>query len=347
MAEATILICAYNAERYLGDAIDSALAQKGVDCEVVVVDDGSTDGTAQVVRTYAERHGERVRLVEIPHKGLSAARNAGFDAARGEWITIFDADDLMHPYRTYAEIQGLKRFPKAAFCFSNRWSFEDSSDEGAVQFDPSRLTGSSEHCLFELEDPLTARMSIGMPTGTSACSSRTEFLRTEARYDEQQMCVVDCEQWMRVMMNRSAVFCTLPLYYRRFHSASMGSSRRDHLDMFHRAVTKAKEHWPDYSPAQQQAIIRYQSGLVLGRARRMIKRGQCREARKILAEYRSILPARARLTWWAFSLLPGATKLGNMKTQATKASFEKIKREQIDKIDVFKELGIPKPDDMS
>jgi len=89
----SVVIPAYNAERYIGETLQSVLAQTYRDFEVVVVDDGSTDGTREIVRRY----GERVRLIEQPNSGPSAARNRGIREARGEFIAFVDSDDLWLP----------------------------------------------------------------------------------------------------------------------------------------------------------------------------------------------------------------------------------------------------------
>ena len=85
----SVVIPAYNAEKYIGRAIDSVLGQSRVADEVIVVDDGSVDDTAAVVEGY----GEKVRLIRQENAGASVARNRGIEAASGEWIAFLDADD--------------------------------------------------------------------------------------------------------------------------------------------------------------------------------------------------------------------------------------------------------------
>ena len=84
------IIPAWNAEPFLGEAIDSALAQTTPPAEIIVVNDGSTDGTANVARRY----GQRVRLIEQANAGTAAARDAGICAAAHDLLTFLDADDL-------------------------------------------------------------------------------------------------------------------------------------------------------------------------------------------------------------------------------------------------------------
>lgn len=89
----TVIIPAYNAARYLPEAIDSVLQQTAPDLEIIVVDDGSTDDTAAILAPYLDRHGDRIQLLQQQNAGVSAARNRGIQAARGELIAFLDADD--------------------------------------------------------------------------------------------------------------------------------------------------------------------------------------------------------------------------------------------------------------
>src|SRR4051812_20102412 len=90
----TVIIPAYNSRRLVAGAIDSAFAQTYAPLEVIVIDDGSQDGTAEIVE---ERYGSRVRLLSQANAGPSAARNAGIAIARGNWIAFLDADDVWIP----------------------------------------------------------------------------------------------------------------------------------------------------------------------------------------------------------------------------------------------------------
>src|SRR6476469_10004419 len=89
----SVVIPAYNAERFLGEAIESVLAQGYAHFELIVVDDGSSDRTAEVARSF----GDRVRTIEQENSGVSAARNAGTRAAGGELLAFLDADDRWSP----------------------------------------------------------------------------------------------------------------------------------------------------------------------------------------------------------------------------------------------------------
>lgn len=92
----SIIIPAYNVEKYIGPCIESALSQSFRDIEVIVVNDGSTDSTPVVIQEF-ERSDSRVRVVNRENGGQSVARNTALDIARGDWITFLDGDDMLLP----------------------------------------------------------------------------------------------------------------------------------------------------------------------------------------------------------------------------------------------------------
>lgn len=102
MPRVSVIIPVFNAAAVIGNAVGSAQAQTQGEIEIIVVDDASTDDTAAVVERLVGGD-ERLRLVRMPRNGgPGAARNAGLDAARGEWIALLDADDSYHPQRLEA-----------------------------------------------------------------------------------------------------------------------------------------------------------------------------------------------------------------------------------------------------
>jgi len=89
----SVVVPCYNTERYIGEAIDSIVAQECGSLQIVVIDDGSTDRSMEVVR----RFGDRVECRSQPNAGISAARNAGIAMARGRYLAFLDADDVWTP----------------------------------------------------------------------------------------------------------------------------------------------------------------------------------------------------------------------------------------------------------
>lgn len=107
----SVVIAVYNGERTIARAVESVLGQTYPALQLVVVDDGSTDDTARVVRGY----GERVRYIRQSNAGVSAARNAGASATSGEWLAFLDADDWYYPDRLRWHAQWIAREPGLDF----------------------------------------------------------------------------------------------------------------------------------------------------------------------------------------------------------------------------------------
>lgn len=103
----SVIIPAFNYARFLGCAIDSALAQTYPNCEIIVVDDGSTDNTAEVVACY----GDRVRYLHQQNAGLSAARNRGIKAASFQFLAFLDADDELLPDMVNVCLRAFSKLP--------------------------------------------------------------------------------------------------------------------------------------------------------------------------------------------------------------------------------------------
>lgn len=94
--EISVIVPVYRVEKYLNDCIDSILAQTFADFELILVDDGSPDSCPALCDAAAARD-SRIRVIHQKNRGLSGARNAGLDAAEGEWIAFVDSDDMLLP----------------------------------------------------------------------------------------------------------------------------------------------------------------------------------------------------------------------------------------------------------
>lgn len=94
----SVVIPVYNVKDYLPKCIDSVLAQDFEDYEVILIDDGSTDGeSGEICDRYAAAHPERIRAIHKPNGGVGEARNVGIEAAQGEYLIFLDSDDYIAP----------------------------------------------------------------------------------------------------------------------------------------------------------------------------------------------------------------------------------------------------------
>ena len=93
---ASIIIPAYNAERYISEAIESVINQTYTNWELIIVNDGSTDNTEKIAQSYAQKD-SRITYITQENKGVSVARNIGYNASKGDYLGFLDADDYWLP----------------------------------------------------------------------------------------------------------------------------------------------------------------------------------------------------------------------------------------------------------
>jgi glycosyltransferase involved in cell wall biosynthesis len=120
----SVVIPAYNTAETLGEAIESVLAQTRDDFEVIVIDDGSSDNTAEIAASFADR---RVQVYSQENAGPSAARNRGIELAVGKYVSSLDSDDLWLPDYLVEMGRALEENPRAGFAYTHAWIL-DASD---------------------------------------------------------------------------------------------------------------------------------------------------------------------------------------------------------------------------
>lgn len=112
----SVIVPVYNTERYLADCIDSLLAQTMPDLEIIIVDDGSTDGSPEMAERYALHH-ENIEVIHQSNQGLGPARNSGLSVARGEYVGFVDSDDWVES-SMFRDLYDLAVSSHADICFS-------------------------------------------------------------------------------------------------------------------------------------------------------------------------------------------------------------------------------------
>lgn len=135
----SIIIPAYNAAVYIREAVDSALAQTYPNCEVIVVDDGSTDNTRVILEPYI--NARKIQYIYQPNKGLSGARNTGIRAAKGEYIALLDADDLFLPTKIERQIKYLTENPSCDVSYSDLYHFWDEEPNKLLKLNYKYYSG--------------------------------------------------------------------------------------------------------------------------------------------------------------------------------------------------------------
>jgi glycosyltransferase involved in cell wall biosynthesis len=123
----SVVMTVWNGEKHIAESIDSILKQAYQDLELIVVDDGSTDGTCRVVETFQD---PRLRLFRRPHCGIVPSANFGVAQARGPYIARLDADDISLPDRLARQVEALERNPSAVLCYTDFEIFGEDAIPG-------------------------------------------------------------------------------------------------------------------------------------------------------------------------------------------------------------------------
>ncbi len=137
----SVVVIFHDDERFLGEAIDSVLGQTFTEWELLLVDDGSTDGSTDIARRVAARQPHRVRYLEHPghaNRGISATRNRGIEDARGQYVAFLDSDDVWIPEKLEEQVTILEANPEVGLLFGASrywwsWAGEDTRGDKVMQ----------------------------------------------------------------------------------------------------------------------------------------------------------------------------------------------------------------------
>lgn len=253
----SILIPCFNAARWLREALESALRQTWPRCEIIVVDDGSTDASAAIA---AEFEGRGVRLIRQPNAGQSAACNQALRHARGEWVKFFDSDDLLSPDMIERQVRSLSGQPTAV-AYGEWARFTDNP--GAAQFisRPGWHSAPPVDWLVELWADGQPMMQCGqflLPR---------RLLDQTGGWDERLSLINDFEFFARVALASSQIVFTpgARLYYRSGLSGSLSrSTQRAAWESAARSATLGTDYLlaAEDSPRTRAAAASYLQELV-------------------------------------------------------------------------------------
>ncbi|MFN0123216.1 MAG: glycosyltransferase family 2 protein, partial [Blastocatellia bacterium] len=207
----SIVICAYNAAPFLSETLESVLAQTYQDYEIIVVNDGSTDHTDQVMTPYLDR----LTYLKQPNSGPGAARNTAFRHARGRYIALLDSDDQWLPQYLETMLARLQAEPEVDLLYPNAILFGTAQWEGKLFQDvcPSSMP-------VTLEKFLTRECNVFI----SAVFKR-EILEKVGWFDETLRGSEDFDLWLRMLQHGYRfAFLREPLARYRKRADSLSSS---------------------------------------------------------------------------------------------------------------------------
>ena len=225
----SIIIPCFNAEKDIKTAIESALAQTYPQCEVIVVDDGSTDDSVAIIRSF----GARVRLEIQSHQGASAARNRGLALSSGEHIQFLDADDVLHTEKVSRQMALMPQAGNAIVYCDYNIVLTDGSDAIIARLSP-----------LKEDDPVC--LALTRPIQTSSPLHRREWLNRVGGFNEERPCSQEFELHLRLAC-QGAQFYHLPevLFDVRKREGSISDDYVRVLDQFESILTAQYKYLED------------------------------------------------------------------------------------------------------
>lgn len=221
MPKVSVIIPAYNAEKKIAETLDSVLRQTFSDFEVIVINDGSTDGTLEIVSKIPDR---RIKVLSHPNAGAQKSRNRGIECALGEYLAFLDADDLWTRDKLECQLKALQANPEAAVAYS--WTdFINESGE--------RL-GRGQH--FQFSNNVYERLLLGDFIGSGSNPLvRKEAVLNVGNFDESLVGGQDWEMWLRLAARyHFTVVPKVQVLYRK--SATSWSSNLKRQEIGYRQV---------------------------------------------------------------------------------------------------------------
>jgi glycosyltransferase involved in cell wall biosynthesis len=266
MTFASIIVPAFNAQETLQDTLDALLAQTYGPCEIILVDDGSTDATPQIAASYS--HSARFRVLRQTNRGLSGARNSGIAAAHGDVIGFCDADDIWEPEKLARHVAHLEARPEVGVSYAGS-AFIDDSGALTGQAQRPQLTGITRATVFK-------RNPIG--NGSAAVIRRAVFESIAFRpvHEQQRDCYFDetfrqsedIECWMRIALETEWLFEGIPGLLTRYRINGQGLSAATdrQIDAWERMVVKLQSRAPTFFDTHAPAARAYQLRYLCRRA---------------------------------------------------------------------------------
>lgn len=206
------IVTAYNSEAYIAEAIKSILNQSRVVDEILVVDDGSTDSTRQVVAEFAE---QGIKFIQQRNQGAGAARNEGIRETSGEFIAFLDADDMWLENKTQLQVNYLLEHPQVALVggFARWWN---------VLKNTVRISGKVSRDMKTLRREILVHNVLGNP---SMVMVRRSALADVGLFNEKIRWGQDWELWQRLVERFDAAVISQPLAVYRWHQDNLSHNR--------------------------------------------------------------------------------------------------------------------------
>lgn len=246
----SVVIPAYNCAKYVAESIQSALDQDYPDKEIIVVNDGSTDDTLEVVRQF----GDAVRIIDQPNSGPPAARNAGLRAVRGDYVAFLDGDDVWVPGKIAAQVGRLVADPGLVATYST-WHIWNADTDGIFR----RPDWFDRGIADDATDPLGSgwiynRLLDDCIMLTTTVVIRGTAVKQVGEFDGSLFSGEDYDYWLRLSrIGRIDKLAAVGALYRVLPNSV--SRRPQPVNFEHRVVSRALEQWGRTGPDGEETDL--------------------------------------------------------------------------------------------
>jgi glycosyltransferase involved in cell wall biosynthesis len=259
----SVIIPTYNSIQWVGRAIQSVQNQTYKTIEIIVVDDGSTDGTYDYVKKFYPD----ITVYKKSNGGIASARNCGVNSANGEFIAFLDSDDIMDPSKLEVQLGVLRDIPDWGLCGTDAWFF--LADEEVVTTPSKPLKNNLK---ISLIDHIT--LLKGNELITSSVLTKREILFKAGCFDENLHRAEDYDLWLRISEYWQVVLVKEKLLWYQITPGSLSENRiAERLD-----VLKVLNKWKQTYPKIVLPVLRKHS---LSLTRKLLRVGRRNEAEKV------------------------------------------------------------------
>ncbi|MEI6070670.1 MAG: glycosyltransferase [Verrucomicrobiae bacterium] len=215
----SVVMPVWNGEMYLAEALDSMLSQTLSGFELIIVDDGSSDATLQILEKYA-RADSRIRIIRLSHEGIVVALNRGIAEAKSNWIARMDCDDVAHPERLEKQWRAVSRQRDIVLCHTNIELFGDPA------FFPLKM----QH-MPRTESMLRVRLCIHCPITHPTVLMRKEAFLSAGGYMPEERHAEDYGLWGRMLPLGRFIVIRAPLLKFRVHGGSISKQAAENQSL--------------------------------------------------------------------------------------------------------------------
>ena len=298
--QVSVVIPAYNMEDYIGRAIKSVLTQTRPADEIIVVDDGSTDGTAAQIKKF----GSQVRYIHQDNSGVSAARNTGIKAAKYEWIALLDGDDEWLAEKLQLQSEHLVRNPELVWAGSNYYRCLCNENRRGPTVSPKQvitlLKGKEYFDDFFRAFPARA---YGW-TGTMLI--KKEIIEQAGMFRVGQLLANDLDMWFRIAYRQGRIgFIPEPLAVYHLNIPHSITETHKNIDLFCDLIERHLDMSREYG--RSSAFIPCASHMVCSRIRGMLFENDPEAITKLLNKFGYLTRPRFRVLVRLLMIFPGLT----------------------------------------